>query len=94
MFRGNISDTKQQKAVATVFKSHWVLRRRKHSTHPLRRLLEYGHQYRKQIWLATTYSILNTFLILDEATSAVDNETEVAIQRSLERITVDKTTIA
>ncbi len=33
-------------------------------------------------------------LILDEATSAVDNETEAAIARSLERITVDRTTIA
>ena len=33
-------------------------------------------------------------LILDEATSAVDNETEAAIQRSLEKITCDRTTIA
>ena len=33
-------------------------------------------------------------LVLDEATSAVDNETEAAIQRSLERITRDRTTIA
>jgi ATP-binding cassette subfamily B protein len=33
-------------------------------------------------------------LILDEATSAVDNETEAAIQRSLERITQNRTTIA
>jgi len=33
-------------------------------------------------------------LVLDEATSAVDNETEAAIQRSLERITMDRTTIA
>ncbi len=33
-------------------------------------------------------------LILDEATSAVDNETEAAIQRSLERITVNRTTVA
>jgi len=33
-------------------------------------------------------------LILDEATSAVDNETEAAIQRSLERLTVGRTTIA
>jgi len=33
-------------------------------------------------------------LILDEATSAVDNETEAAIQRSLEHITVNRTTIA
>ncbi|BBL35635.1 putative multidrug export ATP-bindingpermease [Nitrosomonas stercoris] len=32
-------------------------------------------------------------LILDEATSAVDNETEAAIQRSLERITIGRTTI-
>jgi ATP-binding cassette subfamily B protein len=32
-------------------------------------------------------------LILDEATSAVDNETEAAIQRSLEKITVGRTTI-
>lgn len=33
-------------------------------------------------------------LILDEATSSVDNETEAAIQRSLELITRDRTTIA
>ncbi|MEB3338676.1 MAG: ABC transporter ATP-binding protein [Leptolyngbyaceae bacterium] len=33
-------------------------------------------------------------LILDEATSAVDNETESAIQRSLEQITKGRTTIA
>ncbi|RMG07963.1 MAG: ATP-binding cassette domain-containing protein, partial [Cyanobacteria bacterium J055] len=33
-------------------------------------------------------------LILDEATSAVDNETEAAISRSLERITQNRTTIA
>lgn len=32
-------------------------------------------------------------LILDEATSSVDNETEVAIQRSLEKIVVGRTTI-
>ena len=32
-------------------------------------------------------------LVLDEATSAVDNETEAAIQRSLERIAVGRTTI-
>jgi ATP-binding cassette subfamily B protein len=32
-------------------------------------------------------------LIFDEATSSVDNETEAAIQRSLERITQDRTTI-
>jgi ATP-binding cassette subfamily B protein len=33
-------------------------------------------------------------LILDEATSAVDNETEAAIQRSLQHITQNRTTIA
>mgnify|MGYP005738874267 FL=1 len=32
-------------------------------------------------------------LILDEATSAVDNETEAAIQKSLEKITQNRTTI-
>jgi ATP-binding cassette subfamily B protein len=32
-------------------------------------------------------------LVLDEATSAVDNETEAAIQRSLERVAHDRTTI-
>ncbi|MDH3307763.1 MAG: ABC transporter ATP-binding protein/permease [Acidimicrobiia bacterium] len=32
-------------------------------------------------------------LILDEATSSVDNETEAAIQRSLDRLIVDRTTI-
>ena len=32
-------------------------------------------------------------LILDEATSAVDNETEAALQRSIERIARDRTTI-
>jgi ATP-binding cassette subfamily B protein len=32
-------------------------------------------------------------LVLDEATSSVDNETEVAIQRSMERIIVGRTTI-
>jgi ATP-binding cassette subfamily B protein len=32
-------------------------------------------------------------LILDEATAAVDNETEAAIQRSLESITANRTTL-
>ena len=32
-------------------------------------------------------------LVLDEATSSIDNETEAAIQRSLERISVGRTTI-
>ena len=32
-------------------------------------------------------------LVLDEATSAVDNETEAAIQRSLERVSIGRTTI-
>jgi ATP-binding cassette subfamily B protein len=32
-------------------------------------------------------------LILDEATAAVDNETEAAIQASLDRVTADRTTL-
>ena len=32
-------------------------------------------------------------LILDEATSAVDNETEAALQRSIEKVSKDRTTI-
>src|SRR5690606_26220374 len=32
-------------------------------------------------------------LVLDEATSAVDNETEAAIQRSLSRVSVGRTTL-
>lgn len=32
-------------------------------------------------------------LVFDEATSAVDNETEAAIQRSLDRVTADRTTL-
>ena len=46
--------------------------------------------------LAIARAILKdpAILILDEATSAVDNETEAAIQRSLLRITANRTTIA
>ena len=46
--------------------------------------------------LAIALAILKDppILILDEATSAVDNETEAAIQRSLEQITAHRTTIA
>jgi ATP-binding cassette, subfamily B, bacterial len=46
--------------------------------------------------LAIARAILKNppILILDEATSAVDNETEAAIQRSLEQITRNRTTIA
>ncbi|MGB7443827.1 MAG: ATP-binding cassette domain-containing protein, partial [Coleofasciculaceae cyanobacterium] len=46
--------------------------------------------------LAIARAILKNppILILDEATSAVDNETEAAIQRSLEKITANRTTIA
>ncbi|OUL18766.1 ABC transporter [Nostoc sp. T09] len=45
--------------MATASKSHQVSRKRRHPVHPLQRLFDYGHQYRKQIWLATGASILN-----------------------------------
>ncbi|MBE7384307.1 MAG: ABC transporter ATP-binding protein [Leptolyngbya sp. SIO1E4] len=46
--------------------------------------------------LAIARAILKNppILVLDEATSAVDNETEAAIQRSLEKITQNRTTLA
>jgi ATP-binding cassette subfamily B protein len=46
--------------------------------------------------LAIARAILKNppILVLDEATSAVDNETEAAIQRSLDNITQNRTTIA
>ena len=46
--------------------------------------------------LAIARAILKNppILVLDEATSAVDNETEAAIQRSLDRITQNRTTVA
>ena len=46
--------------------------------------------------LAIARAILKNppILVLDEATSAVDNETEAAIQKSLEKITQNRTTIA
>ncbi|MDB9306570.1 ABC transporter ATP-binding protein [Nodularia spumigena CS-591/12] len=45
--------------VAIAFKSHKVSKKRRHSVHPLQRLLDYGHEYRLQIWLAIVCSILN-----------------------------------
>ncbi|MBU7582211.1 MAG: ABC transporter ATP-binding protein [Nostoc sp. TH1S01] len=45
--------------MAIAFNSHQILNKRRHSVHPLHRLLDYGHQYRKQIWLAIGCSILN-----------------------------------
>lgn len=49
---------------------------------------------RQRLAIARTLLKDPPILILDEATSAVDNETEAAIQRSLDRITVNRTTIA
>ena len=48
---------------------------------------------RQRISLARAVLKDPPILILDEATSSVDNETEAAIQRSLEKIAVDRTTI-
>lgn len=49
---------------------------------------------RQRLAIARTLLKDPPILVLDEATSAVDNETEAAIQRSLDRITVNRTTIA
>jgi ATP-binding cassette subfamily B protein len=48
---------------------------------------------RQRISIARAVLIDPPILVLDEATSAVDNETEAAIQRSLGRISKDRTTI-
>ncbi len=48
---------------------------------------------RQRIALARAILKNAPILILDEATAAVDNETEAAIQRSLEKITANRTTI-
>lgn len=42
-----------------VLKSNQLQKQRRNSTHPLKRLLDYGHDYRKKIWLAVVCSILN-----------------------------------
>ena len=48
---------------------------------------------RQRIALARAILKNPPVLILDEATAAVDNETEAAIQHSLEMITADRTTL-
>jgi ATP-binding cassette subfamily B protein len=48
---------------------------------------------RQRIAIARAVLKAPPILVLDEATSAVDNETEAAIQRSLDRIVVGRTTI-
>lgn len=48
---------------------------------------------RQRLAIARTILKDPPILILDEATSAVDNETEAAIQKSLAKITQDRTTI-
>jgi ATP-binding cassette subfamily B protein len=48
---------------------------------------------RQRISIARAFLKNPPILVLDEATSAVDNETELAIQRSLARIAVGRTTL-
>lgn len=48
---------------------------------------------RQRISIARAILTDPAVLVLDEATSAVDNETEAAIQRSLEKVAVGRTTI-
>ncbi|PLZ10937.1 ABC transporter ATP-binding protein [Fischerella thermalis] len=50
--------------MTTTSKPPRVSNKRRNSAHPLHRLLDYGSQYRQQIWQATTFSIINTILDL------------------------------
>ncbi len=79
--------------MAIRFNYSWESRRRRHSVHLLQRQKLSGGQ-RQRIAIARAGLKDPPILILDEATSAVHNETEGSIQRSLERITVNRTTIA
>ena len=58
---------------------------------------ERGHKLsggqRQRLTLARAILRDPAILILDEATSAVDNETEAAIQRSMDKVSVGRTTI-
>ncbi|MCU1372067.1 MAG: transporter related protein [Ilumatobacteraceae bacterium] len=58
---------------------------------------ERGHKLsggqRQRLTLARAILRDPSILILDEATSAVDNETEAAIQRSMDKVSVGRTTI-
>jgi ATP-binding cassette subfamily B protein len=49
---------------------------------------------RQRVSIARAILADPAILVLDEATSAVDNETEAAIQRSLDRVARDRTTVA
>jgi ATP-binding cassette subfamily B protein len=48
---------------------------------------------RQRLSIARAILVDPRLLVLDEATSAVDNETEAAIQRSLERVARSRTTV-
>jgi ATP-binding cassette subfamily B protein len=48
---------------------------------------------RQRLSIARAVLVDPPILILDEATSSVDNETEAAIQRSLARLVVDRSTV-
>jgi ATP-binding cassette subfamily B protein len=48
---------------------------------------------RQRVSIARAVMVDPPVLVLDEATSSVDNETEAAIQRSLDRLSEDRTTV-
>lgn len=86
----------QIQAAAEIAEAHEFIQQLPHGYHTIvgERGQKLSGGQRQRLAIARAVLKNPPILILDEATSAVDNETEAAIQRSLEHITVGRTTIA